>query len=65
MAVKLITDVRKFIGLSTDTKPYLTGIGGKFTEIDTGAKFLWNGEQWVDDLTLTYAFLEALKIHGR
>jgi hypothetical protein len=66
MAVKRMLDDRKFLGLSTDTKPdNLIGVGGQFTEIDTGAKAFWDGARWVEDLTLIYAFSEALKLHAR
>jgi hypothetical protein len=59
-------EVRTWYGLSTDSKPLkVLGIGHRFKEIDTGARYLWSGEQWVEDLTLIYAFLEALKLQGR
>lgn len=53
------------MGVSTDAKPHLTGVGGSFTELDTGAKYLWNGEQWVEDLTMIYALSEALALQRR
>ena len=62
MAVKLMGNIHNFIGLSSDTKP-TTGIpvGSTFTELDTGAKFVWEGDTWEDDLTLIYAFSQALE----
>ena len=51
-----------YVGHSGDVKP-LTGIGAgtKFTEIDTGAVFIWVDGTWEEDLTLIYAFSQALK----
>ena len=61
MAVKLVTDVRRFIGLSSDTKPHITNVGTEFTELDTGVKFIWDGECWVEDMTMYHAVKQALE----
>ncbi len=59
---KISTQYVKWGGLSGDVKP-TTGIsqGTEFTEIDTGAKYIfWNGT-WEDDLTLIYAMKKAME----
>lgn len=53
MAVVLETTIKRFRGLSTDTKPVPTTnntipIGSGFTETDTGARYVWRGSTpWV------------------
>lgn len=62
MTAYLVTTIKKFIGLSTDTKPLISiPVGSVFYETNTGQPFIWNGNNWVEDLTLIYAFTEALK----
>lgn len=68
MAVKLEHSVRRYLGLSTDTKPtvgtYLDGVeiearhlspGSSFLETDTGRIYRWNGEEWTHPSTATSA----------
>ncbi len=51
-----------YIGLSGDVKPTQgIGVGNYFTEIDTGAKFIWYNGTWEEDLTLVYAVSQAMK----
>ncbi len=65
MAVNLITLEQKWIGLSTDQKPMNAQIGAKFTETNTGKKFIWDGSNWVEDLTMIWAINTALREGGR
>jgi len=46
----LETTLKRFIGLSTDTKPTLAAqdVGSTFYETDTGELHLWNGTSWVE-----------------
>jgi len=61
MTVQLITSYKKYIGLSTDTKPTsVVGIGHGFYETDTGYNFIWDGVNWVEDLSLMVAVKDAL-----
>ncbi len=54
MAVTMVTTISRYIGLAADvaTLP-VTGIytGSKFTALDTGAKYIFDGAAWVVDLT--------------
>ncbi len=62
MTVSLVTTIQRWIGLSTDTKPTTNvKVGSTFYETNTGQGFMWDGDAWVEDLTLIYAFSEALK----
>jgi hypothetical protein len=61
MTVQLITSHKEFLGLSSDTKPPLTGIGGKFFETDTGQEYVWNGEEWIEDMRMFNAVKLALE----
>lgn len=55
MAVKLEGSIRRYVGLSTDTKPTgYTGAtldsipaGSSFLESDTGDIWRWNGSEWM------------------
>ena len=50
-----------YIGLSGDIKPTTgIGVGTFFTELDTGAKFIWYNGTWEDDLTLVYALSQVI-----
>jgi len=51
------------IGLSIDDKP-IGRPGEIFTEVDTGKKWIWHNEDWTEDLTLIYAYTEALNSVG-
>ncbi len=47
MAVKLITTVSRYIGLSTDTKPTSVPVGSIFYERDTKAAYVaYDGTNW-------------------
>lgn len=61
MAYQRISKVTDdYIGLSSDVKPVKgIGVGTYFTEVDTGAKFIWYNGAWVEDLTLIYAMQQA------
>ena len=43
----LITTVKRFIGLSTDTKPTDAQVGSTFFESNTGFMFIYNGYAWL------------------
>ena len=63
MAVKLVSQTQRYIGLSLATKPRFSndaeekplGEGSTFLEADTGDMYRWNGTQWMkaetDDTT--------------
>ena len=61
MAVVLVTDPQKYLGLSTDTKPSDPRVGAEFIEKNTGVRWIYDGTDWFEDLTLIYALIEALK----
>lgn len=42
----LITNIKNFIGLSTDTKPTDSPAGSYLTETDTGNMLRWDGDEW-------------------
>lgn len=48
MAVILLDAIKRYAGLSTDTKPILAAadVGSLFTETDTFRVFVWNGSAW-------------------
>lgn len=60
MAVKLVANVQRWIGLSTDTKPTPDFVGSTFYETNTGQGFIHNGSEWVEDIRLIYALTQAL-----
>lgn len=49
--VKLESVTRRYIGLSTDTKPVSPSDevtpGSSFLESDTGKIYRWNGQEWL------------------
>ena len=47
MAVKLITSLVRYSGLSTDTKPTTCAVGSSFYEEDHGHSFQYDGATWV------------------
>ena len=52
----------RYTGHSGDVKPTTgVGAGSTFLELDTGAKYIWVNGTWEEDLTLIYAFSQALK----
>jgi len=42
MAISQITNVKDYIGLSTDTKPLDCGAGSTFYETDTSNAYIYN-----------------------
>lgn len=67
MAIKFVTSSKRWIGLSTDTKPTPASdeVGSTFFETNTGQGFIWNGSNWIEDITLIYALAQALKEGGK
>ena len=60
MAIILITKIKKYMCLSTDTRPVDTPDeiiykGSTLFYYDTGEQFVWDGANWQDDLRLIYA----------
>lgn len=47
MTNTLITTVKRFIGLSTDTKSTAAPAGSTFFELNTGFMFIYNGYEWI------------------
>jgi len=45
----LVTRIKRYYGLSTDTKPTLAqgDAGSSFYETDTGDTYVWSGSAWV------------------
>jgi hypothetical protein len=60
MAVVLVTNIKRFIGLSSDTKPTDAPAGSEFYERNTGARFIWDGSNWTEDISLIYALSQVL-----
>jgi len=47
MAVKLIDSIRRYIGLSTDTKPTGVEVGAEFFEYNTKDRYItYDGTNW-------------------
>ena len=46
MTVVLISSVRNYVGLSSDTKPASKPAGSTFYETDTGATYIYDGAAW-------------------
>jgi hypothetical protein len=62
MTVQLVNDKREFIWLSSDDKPTIAPYtrGAKGTTLDTGEKWIFDGDGWVEDTTLIYALRMAV-----
>jgi hypothetical protein len=62
MAVQFIRKTKRYIGLSTDTKPTSSDVsaGSTFHETNTGKHYVYNGASWVEDITWAYAIGEAI-----
>jgi hypothetical protein len=62
MTVQLVNDKREFIWLSTDTKPTIAPFtrGTKGISLDTGEKWIYDGDNWVEDLELIYALSQVI-----
>jgi hypothetical protein len=61
MAVYKITNFDEYVCDSDDTKPTPLGVGAKLTELNTGQKWIWAGDRWVEDLSMYYAVRSALE----
>jgi len=61
MTIRAISSYKRFIGLSTDTKPSGISPGSEFFEVNTGQKWIFDGNNWVEDISLIYALSQALK----
>lgn len=55
MAVKLITTIQRFDGLSTDIKPTAPPEGSTYHSIDTGDEYIFHDGIWEQDLRLIMA----------
>ena len=62
MAVTIEGSIQRFRGLSTDTKPEEdVKTGSVFTEVDTGARYVWTGSRpWIRQEQTIEALLNAL-----
>jgi hypothetical protein len=67
MAFIRIVETQQWIGPSLDasgnpvTKPAGATPGSKVTESDTGKQWIYDGTNWVEDLTLIYALSRILE----
>ena len=59
MAVKLVTTIQRFHGLSSDAKPSSPPEGSTFHVVDTGEQYIYFDGTWEPDLRLIYAIQEA------
>lgn len=57
MTVQLVNDHREFTWLSSDLPPTVApnSRGAKGHVLDTGARYIHDGNGWVEDLTAIYA----------
>jgi hypothetical protein len=53
-------DMFAYQGLSTDTKPSASS-GSSFYEVNTGVQWVMHKGQWIEDIRLTYALIQALR----
>ena len=60
MTVIRVTNVEKWVGLDSDTKPTPDFTGSEFYELNTGQNWIYDGEEWVEDLKLFKAMVDAL-----
>ena len=54
MTVSLVTTIQRRVGVAGDVAGLSTvdiTVGSKFTALDTGARYIFNGAAWVADLT--------------
>jgi len=77
MAVKLVTTIQRWIGVSTDAKPVSAPVGSTFYEPDTGRSWIWDGQSWKEDIAsrkaddditrrlLELLLVEAMEINNR
>jgi len=61
MTVQLANDNRHFLWLSSDTKPAIAPNmrGATGVTLDTGERWIYDGEQWTEDLSLIHAITAA------
>lgn len=59
MTVILTTNRKHYIGKSTDSKPENPPAGSTFHEWNTGGEFVFNGDDWADDLRMIYAISQG------
>jgi len=52
---------KKWYGLSSDVKPTTQLVGSIFQETNTGLTWIWNGFNWVEDLSMIYALSQVLE----
>jgi len=57
MSVELVNDHREFIWLSSDTPQTIApnNRGARALTLDTGERWIHDGNGWVEDLSLIYA----------
>ena len=57
MTVERVNDTREFIWLSSDVKPTIAPNtrGAKGYTLNTGERWIYDGNGWIEDLTLIYA----------
>ena len=65
MALKQVTTDQRWLCNSSDTKPTLTthpylDVGAECLYKDTGDNWIWDGTDWVEDLKLFKAMVDAL-----
>lgn len=60
MTVRMASRKDEYCGLSTDIKPTPDFPMAEFYETNTGQNWIWDGEEWVEDLKLFRAMTDAL-----
>lgn len=61
MTVVLVAHPVSYVGLSSDTKPSAPPAGSKFYELNTGVWWIYDGEKWVEDISMIYALSQVVK----
>lgn len=62
MAVKLISNVNRWDGISSDEKPSTAPEGSTFHVVDTGEQYIWHNGTWELDLRLSTALARATEV---
>jgi hypothetical protein len=60
MTIKLVISKREYIGLSGDTKPIAAPAGSTFHELDTGKKYIFDSQDWQEDISLIYSVSQGM-----
>ena len=60
MAAEFVSTIQRWIGLEADTKPTATRAGSTFHELDTGKKYIWFNNDWVQDVSMVYAVYQGM-----